>query len=205
MRLLVATGNPHKLEEFRRIFQPLGIEALSPEQAGCSLDVEENGTTFMQNARIKAQFLHRQSGLGVVADDSGLCVDALGGRPGVYSARYAGADTPHSEKIQFLLEELASVPDGKRTARFVAAICCLPAKGEAPLECEGICEGSIAHAPVGSDGFGFDPIFLVDGQSFAELSPQQKDEYSHRGRALRLLATKLKTWMNTREAMHDYR
>lgn len=191
MRLLVATGNRHKLEEFRRILAPLGIEAVSPAEVGAALDVEETGETFAENARLKAMALRERTGLGVAADDSGLCVDALGGRPGVHSARYMGEDTPHSEKIAGLLRELEGVPDEKRTARFVAAICCVLADGTL-LECEGVCEGAIAHSPRGSGGFGYDPVFLVGDKSFADLAPDEKDRVSHRGRALRQLAEKLK-------------
>lgn len=195
MKLLVATGNSHKLEEFSRILSPLGIEVIAPAQTGCSLDgVVEDGEIFADNARIKARALHAQCGLAVVADDSGLCVDALDGRPGVHSARYMGEDTPHSEKIQGILRELADVPDECRTARFVAAICCILPDGGL-IECEGTCEGRIAHAPSGVGGFGYDPVFLVGERSFGELSPAEKDVVSHRGRALRELAARLQVWL----------
>lgn len=195
MKLVIATGNTHKLEEFARILTPLGIEALPPSAVGCSLDgVEETGATFAENARIKALALHSQCGLAVAADDSGLCIDALAGRPGVHSARYLGEDTPHTQKIAGILSELAGVPDARRTARFVAAICCVLPDG-GPIECEGVCEGSIAHAPSGKDGFGYDPIFLVKGKSFGDLSPVEKDAVSHRGRALRELHARLTAWL----------
>lgn len=199
MRLLVATGNNHKLEEFRRILAPLGIEAVAPADIGVSLDVDETGETFAENARLKAEALRERAGMGVVADDSGLCVDALGGRPGVQSARYLGENTPHAEKIKGLLRELADVPDQRRTARFVSAICCVLADGTL-LECEGVCEGAIAHTPQGDGGFGYDPVFLVeDGggnhRSFADLTPADKDRRSHRGRALRLLAERLQEYL----------
>ena len=194
MRMIVATGNKHKLEEFQRILEPLGIEAVSPKEVGTVLDVEENGTTFAENARIKARALHEQTGLAVVADDSGICVDALGGAPGVYSARYKGENTPHSEKIAALLEELRDVPHKERTARFVAAICCILADGTL-IECEGVCEGFVGFAPEGAGGFGYDPVFFMeDGRSFGTLSAEEKDERSHRGRALRALAQQLRAY-----------
>lgn len=202
MKLLIATGNAHKLEEFRRILAPLGVEAVSPAELGAALEVEETGKTFMENARIKAKSLRDLHGLGVVADDSGLCVDALDGRPGVYSARYMGKDTPHSKKISGILNELEGVPEEKRGARFICAICCVLEDGTV-LECEGVCEGSIAHVPHGTGGFGYDPIFLVGGRSFADLAPEEKDRVSHRGIALRLLAEKLQTYLITGEIPYD--
>lgn len=193
MKLLAATGNPHKLEEFRRILEPLSIEIVTPTQAGANMDIEETGTTFLENAYIKAQSLFRQTGIPTLADDSGLCVDALDGRPGVYSSRYGGENTPHSEKIRLLLGEMKSVPQPERTARFVAAVCCVFGPQQA-LECEGICEGSIGFSPVGSDGFGYDPIFMVDTRSYAQLSPEEKDAISHRGVALRKMAALLQDY-----------
>lgn len=203
MRLLIATGNRHKLEEFRRILAPLGIEAVSPAEMGDSLgDVEETGATFAENARIKASVLAERTRMGVAADDSGLCVDALDGRPGVHSARYMGEDTPHSEKIAGLLRELEGIPMERRTARFVSAICCILPDG-AVIECEGVCEGAIALQPQGGGGFGYDPVFLYGGATYGELPPEQKDESSHRGRALRALAARLEEHMgkNNKETM----
>ena len=138
----------------------------------------------------KAQAVHRLTGKAAVADDSGLCVDALGGAPGVYSARYGGEDLPHSEKIKLLLKELIQVPDEKRTARFVAHICYIGADGTR-IDAEECCEGVIGHAPRGEGGFGYDPIFMVGDKSFAELSGAEKDAVSHRGKALRAFAQKL--------------
>lgn len=191
MRLLAATGNRHKLEEFARILGPLGVEIVSPEEVGAHLAVEENGATFAENARIKARALFAATGIPTMADDSGLCVDALDGRPGIHSARYMGENTPHSKKIAGLLRELEDVPAQRRTARFVAAICCILDQ-ETELVCEGVCQGSIATAPSGDGGFGYDPIFLVGDCSFGQLPPDQKDEQSHRGRALRQLAALLR-------------
>lgn len=197
MKLIVASGNAHKREEIGRILTPLGITVASPEEAGLNLDsVEETGSTFAENARIKALALYQSSGFGVVADDSGLCVDALDGRPGVFSARYLGENTSYPEKMRGLLAELEHTPDDRRTARFVSAVCCVLPDGGL-LECEGVCEGSISYAPHGSGGFGYDPIFLVGGKSFAELTPEEKDAMSHRGRALRKLEGLLTAWMKS--------
>jgi len=187
VRLLVATGNKHKLEEFGRILKPLGITILSPSDIDLAVDVEETGETFAENARQKAEAIFRLTGLPTVADDSGLCVDALGGRPGVYSARYRGEDTPYPEKMAALLEELKDVPDEKRTARFACAICCVVSEHRV-IACEETCEGTVAHAPSGSGGFGYDPLFLVGRETFADLPPERKDAFSHRGKALRAFA-----------------
>lgn len=196
MKLLAATGNPHKLEELRRILAHLGVEVISPEEAGVVSDAEETGETFAENARIKALDLYRKSGLPTVADDSGFCVDALNGAPGVYSARYGGEDTDYPTKFALLYEELESVPGEKRTASFVSAICCVLDENTL-LECEGVCPGVVADAPRGNSGFGYDPIFLVPekGKTFAELSDDEKDEISHRGRALQAFAVMLDNYM----------
>ena len=199
MKLLVATGNAHKLEEFARILAPMGFQLMMPADAGASLEgVVENGATFAENAAIKARALFERTGIPAVADDSGLCVDALDGRPGIHSARYMGEDTPHSEKIKGLLRELAGVPAERRTARFVASICCVLGKDEV-IACEGSCEGVIGFAPSGGGGFGYDPVFYVGDKSFGELTPEEKDAVSHRGRALREFAEKMKTYLDNRE------
>lgn len=186
MKLFAATGNAHKLEEFRRILAPLGVEVFAPADAGCVLDVKETGATFAENAALKAQALYAATGMAAIADDSGLCIDALDGRPGVYSARYMGEETSYATKNNALLQELRTVAPEKRTARFVCSICCLLEDGTR-MTYEGICEGSIATQPSGNGGFGYDPIFLYQGQSFADMPPQMKDAVSHRGQALRLL------------------
>lgn len=196
MKLLAATGNPHKIDEFRRILSPLGIEVVTPAELGVDASAKETGFTFAENARIKAMAVYRRAGCPVVADDSGLCVDALGGRPGIHSARYMGEDTPHSDKIIGLLAELEDVPEPRRTARFEAAICCV-IDSDTIIECRGVCEGTIGFAPSGSGGFGFDPIFRVEGESFADLSPEKKDMLSHRGKALREFANKLEAYLTS--------
>jgi XTP/dITP diphosphohydrolase len=190
MKLLIATGNSHKLEEFRRILAPLGIEAVSPADVNASVDVDETGETFEANAELKARAFYKATGLPSVADDSGLCVDAMDGRPGVLSARYMG-DVSHEEKIKGILREMIGIPDEERAAQFVAAICCV-IDDDTTLAVRGECEGRIGYAPRGHDGFGYDPIFYVGERSFAELSDGEKDAQSHRGKALRAFAEMLK-------------
>ena len=158
MKLIVATNNAHKLVEFGRILAPLGIEVHSQKEYCPDLDVEETGTTFAANARLKAEAVYKATGLMAVADDSGLCVDALDGAPGVYSARYAGENATDAQKIEKLLDEMKDVPEEKRTGRFVSAICCIGP--DLLLECEGVCEGTIGYECRGEGGFGYDPIFM---------------------------------------------
>ena len=185
--LIIATGNSHKVEEIGRILAPLGMTVASATEKGLDLSgVVEDGVTFAENARIKAKYAFELCRRPVIADDSGLCVDALGGRPGVYSARYGGEDSTYVEKIAMLLEELRDVPDEDRTAHFTCAVCCILDENTV-IEVEGRCEGKIAFAPCGQGGFGYDPVFTVDGVSFAHLSSAEKDKHSHRGDALRKL------------------
>lgn len=191
MDFLIATHNMKKRDELQRILSPLGINVLTAEQAGVNLsDVEETGETFEENAALKARSGASESSMPVIADDSGLMVDALGGEPGVYSARYSGTHGNDAENIKKLLEKLKDVPEKERTARFVCAVCCVFPDGR-ELCVRGECEGLIAFEPHGSGGFGYDPVFTADGVSFAELSSEQKDKLSHRGNALRKLAQKL--------------
>lgn len=191
MKLVLATNNEGKVREFARILEPLGIEVMTQKQAGVHVSPEENGTTFAENARIKAMAVYEATGLPTVADDSGLCIDAMNGEPGVYSARYYGEDTPYEEKKRRIIESLNGVAEEKRTARFVAHITCVLSKDEI-LDCEGVCEGTIGHKPAGDGGFGYDPIFYVGDKSFAELDGEAKDKVSHRGKALEKLYQKLK-------------
>lgn len=192
-RFVVATQNPGKLEEIARLLRPIGIEPVSLSQAKVDFsDVEETGSTFMENARIKARAAFKKSGLPSIGDDSGLAVDALNGAPGIYSARYAGEGATNEMRIAKLLRNLEGVGKERRTARFVCAVCCILESGE-ELCVEGTCEGTIAFEPVGAGGFGYDPIFLMeDGRSFAQLTDAQKDTVSHRGRALRMLEQALR-------------
>ena len=190
MQLLAATNNKGKLREYKRMLEPLGFEILSLSDLSLQADPEETGSSFAENARIKAEYVCALSGLPALADDSGLCVDALDGAPGIYSARYSGgSDEDNNQK---LLQELKDVPTEKRTARFVCAICCAWPDGSF-TETEGVCEGKIDFAPAGEEGFGYDPLFLSDEVgSFGLASPEEKDAVSHRGEALRKLVARLK-------------
>lgn len=180
MKFVIATHNQHKCEEFQRILKPLEIEIVM-----CDLpEVEETGQTLAENAFIKAKSAFEASGLASIADDTGLMVDALGGAPGVFSSRYAGEGASYDDVIKKLLFEMRDVPEGKRGAYFESAICCIFPNGE-KLQVQGRCYGTIAFERSGSAGFGYDPVFLVGGKSFAEMNAKEKDELSHRGIALR--------------------
>lgn len=196
MKFIIATNNQKKLKELERILNPLGINAVSARDEGVSLDdVEETGTTFAENAFLKAEAAFKKTGLPSVADDSGLCVDALDGRPGIYSARYAGENATDADKNNKLLSELKDVPEKDRTANFTCAICCILPNGE-KIEVDGVCEGSIAFEPHGNGGFGYDPIFKYGDKSYAELSSAEKDAVSHRGQALRKLKAELEKYFD---------
>ena len=196
MKYIIATHNAHKLQEISRILEPLGIEAVTDRQLGMELpEAEETGTTFAENAYIKAQSACAFSGLPAIADDSGLVVDALDGRPGVYSARYGGEGLDDNDRNCLLLRELEQVPAGQRQARFVSAVCCVFPSGDT-LTTEGVVEGEIGFAPAGENGFGYDPLFYVGDRTTAEMSPEEKDAISHRGRALEAFAVKLQEYLN---------
>ncbi len=192
MKFIIATHNQKKLAELRRILSPLGIDALTADEAGISFeDVEETGTTFEENAQLKALALFDGSGYGTIADDSGLCVDALDGAPGIYSARYSGEHGNDADNIVLLLKNMENVPDEKRTARFVCAICCVMPDGT-QFTVRGECEGKIGYECAGDGGFGYDPIFMLpEGRSMAQLSKEEKDAISHRGNALKKLVERL--------------
>ncbi len=192
MRYVIATHNRHKLEELARILAPLGIEAVTDRDLGVTLsEVDETGKTFAQNAFLKADAACRETGLPAIADDSGLCIDALDGAPGVYSARYA----PEGERKKTVLRKLANVPDERRGACFISAICCVFPNGDT-VTAEGVCPGRIGYECRGQNGFGYDPIFEVEGgRTFAELSPEEKDTISHRGMALRQFKDHLGTYL----------
>ncbi len=189
---IIASNNKNKAAELDRILNPLGIKAVTAREAGVDLgDVEETGSTFAENALIKAKAAFEKTGVPCVADDSGLAVDALNGEPGVYSARYAGENATDEDRINRLLKNLEGVPEEKRTAHFVCSVCCI-IDNDTVITAEGTCDGTIAKEPVGNDGFGYDPVFITDGnKSFAQLTPDEKDAVSHRGRALRQLYSKL--------------
>ena len=184
MKLVLASDNKNKLREFRALFESFDVELVSKAESGFTEEVEETGETFAENARIKAEAVMRATGLAAIADDSGLCVDALGGAPGVHSARYTGnhADSD-KDRYELLLRNLGE--RGDRTARFVCSLCCAFPNGDI-LTAEGTCEGSILRAPRGEGGFGYDPVFRPDGFdcSMAELSMEEKNAISHRGKAL---------------------
>ena len=191
MDFLIATHNIKKREELARILAPLGIRVCLAMERGIILnEVEETGQTFEENALLKAVNGCLDGMMPCVADDSGLCIDALNGAPGVFSARYLGEDTPYPEKMAAILEQLRDVPEEKRTARFVSAAACVFPDGRRVVV-RGVCEGKIGRAPRGENGFGYDPIFYVGDRSFAELSAEEKDAISHRGNALRNLKTEL--------------
>jgi XTP/dITP diphosphohydrolase len=184
-RLLVATTNPGKQREYRALLREVPAEIVFPDELGITLEVEEDGATFRENAAKKARALARESGLLSAADDSGLEVDALGGEPGVRSARYAGPGADDPKRRKFLLEKLRPFP-APRTARFVCVIAIASPAGEVSYA-EGECRGEITFAERGTNGFGYDPIFQPEGygRTMAELSLEEKNEISHRARAAR--------------------
>jgi XTP/dITP diphosphohydrolase len=193
--LLMATTNQHKLEEYRAIFSRGSFKLLSLRDIQLDLDIEETGTTFAENAELKALEYARASGMLTLADDSGIEIDALGGAPGVYSARFAGYETPYEQRFNIILEQLKDVPPAQRTARFVCAITIAEPTG-LYRTVEAAWEGLIADKPRGNNGFGYDPIFLVPefGQTSAELPPDLKNSMSHRSKAARLAAEVLENW-----------
>ena len=193
MKIIFATGNQNKMKEIRMILQDLGMEILSMKEAGVFVDVEENGTTFEENALIKATAIAKLPEVKamnaiVLADDSGLEIDYLDKAPGIRSARYAGTDTSYSIKNSLILSLLKGVPDEQRTARFVCAIGAVFPDGTKEVV-RGTMEGRIAYEIAGGNGFGYDPIFYLPeyGCTSAELSPEKKNELSHRGEGLRLM------------------
>lgn len=189
-RLVLASANPGKLRELAALLDGSGFEILPQSHFGIE-PPPETGLTFVENALLKARHAAAKSGLPAVADDSGLEVDALDGRPGVRSARYAGEQATEADNNARLLRDLAGVPDARRTARYrCVLVMTRNATDPAPLICEGVWEGRIATAPAGRNGFGYDPLFLVGGLSLtaAQLAPELKNNLSHRGQALRQLA-----------------
>ena len=187
IKLILASNNAHKIREFRELVEGMDVELLSQREAGLELDVEETGTTFEANAYIKAKAVTDALGCAAVSDDSGLEVDCLDKRPGVYSARYGGGhDVSDEDKNAFLLNEMGDTQN--RTARYVCAICCTLPDGHV-IQCRGECEGEMLYAPRGNGGFGYDPIFKPEGhdRAMAELTPDEKNAISHRGRAVQKL------------------
>ncbi len=193
MKIIFATGNQNKMKEIRMILQDLGMEILSMKEAGVSIDIEENGATFEENAMIKASAIAelpevKAMNAIVLADDSGLEIDHLNKEPGIRSARYAGTDTSYLIKNNLLLSRMKGVPDEERTARFVCAIAAVFPDGEKEVV-RGTMEGRVAYEIAGANGFGYDPIFYLPeyGCTSAELSPEKKNELSHRGQGLRMM------------------
>lgn len=186
-KIIFATGNQNKMKEIRMILADLGMPIVSMKEAGVDIDVVEDGTTFEENALIKATEIAKVApGCIVLADDSGLEIDYLNKEPGIYSARYAGVDTSYDIKNNLLLQRLEGVPDEKRTARFVCAVAAAFPDGSTEVV-RGTIEGMIGYEIAGENGFGYDPIFYLPeyGCTTAELSPEKKNELSHRGKALR--------------------
>ncbi|MEG0813324.1 MAG: XTP/dITP diphosphatase [Clostridium sp.] len=190
-RIIFATGNAGKMKEIRLILSDLGMEVLSMGEAGFDEDIVEDGSTFAANAEIKAKAVWKKTGGIVLADDSGLVIDYLDGEPGIYSARYMG-DAPYSEKNKVLIQRLEGTKEEQRTARFVCSIAAVLPNGEI-LHTEGTMDGVIAHRPAGEGGFGYDPILYLPeyGKTSAELSMDEKNQISHRGKALKLMKKEL--------------
>lgn len=191
-KLIFATGNEGKMKEIRMILGDLDYEILSMKEAGIDVDIVEDGKTFEENAIIKATEISKIANCVVLADDSGLEVDAMDKMPGIYSARYLGEDTPYSVKNQTIIDNLAGLPDEKRTARFVCAIAAAFPDGRVVTK-RGTIEGIIGYEERGENGFGYDPIFFVPeyGKTTAELTPEEKNKISHRGKALEMIKEEL--------------
>ena len=190
MKMVLASKNSHKLREMQDILSAQGVEVVLESDVGADVDVEETGATFEENALLKAKAVMEATGLPAIADDSGLCVDALNGAPGVYSARYGGPGLDDVGRYKLLLENMRGQLD--RRCKFVSAICCCFPNGDT-VTARGECQGTLAYAPKGADGFGYDPIFFVPGlkKTFAELLPEEKNAISHRGNALAIFKDKL--------------
>lgn len=194
MKLVLASKNRKKLEEMQEILSTLGVEVVLEADVGADVEVEETGATFEENAELKAVAVMQATGLPAIADDSGLCVDALNGAPGVYSARYGGDDLDDSARWKLLFNAMRGQVD--RRCGFVSCICCAFPNGD-KLTTRGECRGTLAYAPKGENGFGYDPIFFVPElkRTFAQLEPEEKNEISHRGKALREFQEKLEAYL----------
>lgn len=184
MKVILASNNQHKLAEIKKILEPLGYELVSQREAGINIEVEETGTTFEENAALKAEAIYKKAKMPVISDDSGLEVDYLNGAPGVYSHRFAGPDATDEDRCNKLLSELEGVKTDKRTARFVCVICYIDKDGKKSIV-RGTCEGTIGTEARGCNGFGYDPVFMYKGLSFAEIPSEEKNKVSHRADALR--------------------
>ena len=193
-KFVLATHNPGKLKEMGAILAQFGVEVVSPRDLGLTVDVEETGTTFAENAMLKAKAICAAAQLPAIADDSGLCVDALNGGPGVYSARYGGEGLDDKGRYMLLLNSMRG--QTTRAAHFACAIACAFPNGDT-LTAEGRCDGTIAFAPMGEGGFGYDPVFFVPekAKTFGQLTAEEKSAISHRGRALESFVGKLETYL----------
>ena len=194
MKYVLATHNPGKLKEMGAILARFGVEVVSPKDLGLTVDVEETGATFAENAMLKAKAICAAAQLPAIADDSGLCVDALNGGPGVYSARYGGEGLDDRGRYMLLLNNMRG--QTTRAAHFACAIACAFPNGDT-LTAEGHCDGTIAFAPMGEGGFGYDPVFFVPekAKTFGQLTAEEKSAISHRGRALESFVGKLETYL----------
>ena len=194
MKFVLATHNPGKLKEMGDILARFGVEVVSPKDLGITVDVEETGATFAENAMLKAKAICAAAHLPAIADDSGLCVDALNGGPGVYSARYGGDGLDDRGRYMLLLNNMRG--QTTRAAHFACAIACAFPNGDT-LTAEGRCDGTIAFAPMGEGGFGYDPVFFVPekAKTFGQLTAEEKSAISHRGRALESFVGKLETYL----------
>jgi len=194
MKFVLASQNQHKLAEMQAILSAHGVEVVLQGDLGLHVDVEETGTTFAENALLKARAVMEASGLPAIADDSGVCVDALNGAPGVYSARYGGPGLDDEGRYRLLLENMRGA--SSRTAHFTSAIACVFPNGDV-IEAEGVCPGSIGFAPVGGGGFGYDPVFFLPQlrKTYAQLTPEEKAAVSHRGKALASFDEKLRAYL----------
>lgn len=197
MKFVLASKNPNKLAEMREILGQLGIEVLSEAEAGVDVKVEETGSSFEENAVLKARAVCKAAGIPAIADDSGLCVTALGGGPGVYSARYGGAGLTDEGRYKLVLECMKGEMD--RSAKFVCCVCCIFPDGDG-VGARGECPGLITYAPRGEGGFGYDPVFFVPElkKTFAQLTPEEKNAISHRGKALAEFRERLESYMKER-------
>ena len=189
MKLVIASNNKGKIREYKQLLEKHGYEVMSQSEAGLTLEVEETGTTFAENSALKARAAYKELGCAVLADDSGLAVDALDGAPGVYSARYGGIDDD-AERCEYLLKNLEDVLDDKRGAHFVCTIHFIDTDGS-EISVEGRVYGEIGRKPVGENGFGYDPVFMYKGRSFAQIPAEEKNAVSHRAEALKKLEEKL--------------
>ena len=195
MDFILATNNMKKLAEMQRILSPLGINVVTAKALGIELeDVEETGTTFEENARLKATAACKETNMPAIADDSGLCVDYLNGAPGIFSARFSGEHGNDEKNNDLLLEKLKGVAPEQRTAHYVCAICCVFPNGK-EITVRGECNGTIGFERDGNAGFGYDPLFLVNGRSFGRYTAEEKDKISHRGNALRKLKAELEKYI----------